>query len=104
MTKRSLLLVGVVVLCLVPGLTAQNTGPVSQEIGLQFEISRNGAVIARPSIVVAASGTRATVPLAGGTTFSVTPTRIDADTVRLSLELTVGKEAVEVKASVLPRP
>ena len=67
MTKRSLLLVGVVVLCLVPGLTAQNTGPVSQEIGLQFEISRNGAVIARPSIVVAASGTRATVPLAGGT-------------------------------------
>ena len=101
MMKRSVLLVGVVVLCLVPGLTAQNAG---QEIGLQFEISKSGTVIARPSIVVAASGTKATVPLVGGTTFSVTPTRIDADTVRLSLELTVGKEAVEVKASVLPRP
>jgi hypothetical protein len=61
-------------------------------------------VIARPSIVVATSGTKATVPLSGGTTFSVTPTRIDADTVRLALELTVGKEAVEVKASVVPRP
>lgn len=102
MMKRSLLLVGVVILCVVPGLRAQNTS--NQEIGLEFEISKNGAVIARPSIVVATSGTKATVPLIGGTTFSVTPTRIDADTVRLALELTVGKEAVEVKATVVSRP
>ena len=99
--KRFSLLFAVVVLCVAPGLGAQRTG-ANEEILFQMEVSRGGTVLARPTIRVAKSGTAVPMKLSDGTTFSVTPTRIDTDTVRLVLELTVGVQAVEVKASMLP--
>lgn len=103
MIKRVLLLVAIVASCVVPGLASQARPAGPDEILLKFEISKNGQVIAQPSIRVAKSGTTATLPLANtGTTFTVTPTRIDGNTVRLAMDVTVGAEGLEIKASVVP--
>jgi hypothetical protein len=103
-----------------PRMAAQ-TGHADQ-IVIQFEIQKNGAVVAKPTLRMKADG-QATVTIDNGPAFTVVPTQTDPQTFILVLEfkrpdasptirmklkgqepnsatVTVGKDSFEIKASV----
>lgn len=108
-----------------PKALAQATHTHADEVWIEFEIHKNGALVAKPSLRMKMGG-EATISFNNVPSFTVVPTQADAKTVtlvcefkspntqpdRLTLKLTgqeqnsgkvsVGKDSFEIKAAIQP--
>ena len=83
--SKARFLFAAIVLCLAPVALAQHAPVPKERFRLRFEVSKNGAVVAQRLFRIE-SGRASTIVLTSGTTFTLTPSRIDANTVRVDCE------------------
>lgn len=83
---KSLVLHAAVALIVVSSVHAREDQSQTEVVRLEAQLSRNGTVVASPVLRVSV-GTPATMAITNGTTFTFTPTRIDANTLRIMCDV-----------------
>jgi hypothetical protein len=93
---KHLLLCGLAVSLLAPGGFGQDSA-TKEQIRLQVEVSRNGAVTDTWTVRTTV-GTAVTIPITSQPTLSLTPTRVDAETlnVRIDAKASTAKQPAEL--------
>lgn len=95
MTK-CLSLCAALVLSLAAIVGAQDAQVAKEQFRLQFEISKNGTVVARPVLKLEA-GKAGSIALNDGLTFTLTPSRIDANTVRITCNVEIDNARPQLR-------
>src|SRR5258708_672865 len=85
-----------VVLSLASAVVAQNTQVAKEQFRLQLEISKNGTVVAQPILSLEA-GSAGTIALNDGPAFTLTPSRIDADNVRVTCDVQLNNVTPQLR-------